>query len=37
MNSIEKLSSENSLGHDLEDFLNIYYTKIGEFFKLDQP
>ena len=35
--SIENLSSENNLGHDLEDFLNIYDAKIDEFFKLDQP
>ena len=37
LSSIEKLSSENSLGHDLEDFLNIYNATVDEFFKLDQP
>ena len=37
LNKIEKLSTENSLGHDLEDFLNIYNTTVDEFFKLDQP
>ena len=37
LNKIEKLSAENRLGHDLEDFLNIYNTTIDEFFKLDQP
>ena len=37
INCIEKLSSANNLGHDLEDFLNIYNAKIDEFFKLDQP
>ena len=37
--SLENLSdeSENSLGDDLDDFLNIFNTKIDEFFKLDQP
>ena len=37
--SLENLSdgSENSLGDDLDDFLNIFNAKIGEFFKLDQP
>ena len=37
--SLENLSdeSENSLGYDLDDFLNIFNTKIDEFFKLDQP
>ena len=37
--SLENLSdeSENSLGDDLDDFLNIFNTKIYEFFKLDQP
>ena len=36
---LENLSdeSENSLGDDLDDFLNIFNTKIDEFFKLDQP
>ena len=29
--------SKNSLGDDLDDFLNIFNTKIDEFFKLDQP
>ena len=37
LNSIKKLSTENSFGHDLEDFLNIYNATIDEFFKLDQP
>ena len=31
LNSLEKLSSDNSLGHDLEDFLNIYNVKIYGF------
>ena len=37
--SLENLSdeSENSLGDDLDDFLNIFNMKIGEFFQLDQP
>ena len=37
--SLENLSdeSENSLGDDLDDFLNIFNTKIDEFFKLDHP
>ena len=37
--SLENLSdeSENSLGDDLNDFLNIFNTKIDEFFKLNQP
>ena len=37
--SLENLSdeSENSLGDDLDDFLNKFNTKIDEFFKLDQP
>ena len=37
LNNLEKLSSENNLGHDLEDFLNIYNANIDGFFKLDQP
>ena len=37
--SLENLSveGENSLGDNLDDFLNIFNTKIDEFFKLDQP
>ena len=37
--SLENLSnkSKNSLGDDLDDFLNIFNTKIDEFFKLNQP
>ena len=36
---IKKLSdeSENSLGDDLDDFLNIFNINIDKFFKLDQP
>ena len=35
--SLEHLSSEseNSLGDDLDDFLDIFNTKIDEFLKLD--
>ena len=35
LNSLEKLSTDNSLGHDLEDFLNIYNVKIYEFSNLN--
>ena len=37
--SLENLSdeSENSLGDNLDDFLNIFNSKIDEFFKLDHP
>ena len=37
INNLEKMSCENQLGHDLEDFLNIYNAKIDEIFKLKQP
>ena len=37
INNLQKLSKENQLGYDFDDFLNIYNTKIDDFFKLDQP
>ena len=32
LNKYEQLSVENHLGHDLEDFVNIYNAKVDEFF-----
>ena len=37
INNLEKLSSRNQLGHDLEDFLNIYNANVDDFFKLEHP
>ena len=37
LESLKHLSNNCYLGHDLEDFLNIYNAKIDEFFKLDKP
>ena len=31
------LAADDSLGHNLEDFIDIYNAKIDEFFKLDKP
>ena len=37
IDDIQKLSEENQLGYDFDDFLNIYNAKIDNFFKLDKP
>ena len=37
INNLQKISEENQLGYDLDDFLNIYNAKMDNFFKLDQP
>ena len=37
INNLEKLLSENKLGHDLDEFLDIYNANIDQFFKLDTP
>ena len=37
IDDIQKLSEENQLGYDFDDFLNIYNAKIDNFCKLDKP